>query len=254
MSTIKWRLYCYGLLICMFCFPPASVAADSSVEEWEFSLAPFYLWAVNIDGDISSGSKALPVDVEFDDIFDSLEAAFIVHFEGVYKGKWGFLTDINYLGISNQLTLPMGIKQDVDLDLAFVEFAGFHRTQYGMHFFDIIGGIRYINIDNKVSITNGPTLVDGNKNWLDPLIGGRWTWAFSEKWNLVVQGDIGGFGVGSDFAWQTLGLVTWKPFEHVSFIAGVRALYMDYEDDSEQNYFKYDATAYGPVLGVKFTW
>ncbi len=68
--------------------------------------------------------------------------------------------------------------------------------------------------------------------------------------SLVVRGDIGGFGAGSDFTWQALGLIDWQPFKYVSFIAGYRGLYQDYKDDN----FKYDATTHGPLLGVNIKW
>lgn len=67
--------------------------------------------------------------------------------------------------------------------------------------------------------------MDGSKDWVDPIIGLRWLWGFSDRWSLKLRGDIGGFGVGSDFAWQAAGLIDWQPFKYVSFIGGYRALY-----------------------------
>ena len=77
---------------------------------------------------------------------------------------------------------------------------------------------------------------------------------FADKWKLAGRGDIGGFGVGSDFAWQGLAAVNWQPFKYVSFIGGYRALYQDYEEGSGLDYFRYDVTIHGPVVGLNFRW
>lgn len=238
----------------LFCSSWASAAESPTSGDWQFNLAPFYLWGVSLDGDMSIGTKTVPVDVSFNDIFDSLEAAFIVHFEAMHKSNWGLLLDVNYLDLSNDLNLPMGIRPNLDLDLTLAEFSGLYRIQQDAHNFDLIAGVRYVNIDNTISVANGLNLVDGNQDWLDPLIGGRWIWNFAEDWSFIARGDIGGFGAASDFAWQALTLVEWQPFQYASFIAGFRALYMDYKDGSGDDSFNYDATIYGPVLGLNFKW
>ena len=99
-------------------------AADNPAQDnWQFNLAPFYLWGINIDGDVKSGPITALVDVPFSDVFDNLEAAFIVHFESMYKNQWGFLVDVNYLDLESDMTLPRGISQHVDLNLTVAEFS-----------------------------------------------------------------------------------------------------------------------------------
>jgi hypothetical protein len=203
---------------------------------------------------VSSGLVTAPVEVAFEDVFDSLEAAFIVHFETVYKKQWGFLVDVDYLDLESNMNLPMGLSQNVELNMTLAEFSGFYRIQHDSHVFDIIAGLRYIGMENTVSVVGGPTLLDGSKDWTDPLFGARWMWGFADGWSLIARGDIGGFGVGSDFSWHALGLVEWQPWKYASFIAGYRALYVDYEDGSGRDRFKFDATVHGPVFGVVFKW
>ena len=241
--------------ISMMFFSTISFASkESRQSDWEFNLAPFYLWGINIDGDLSVGPRTAPVDVPFDDIFDSLDAAFIFHFETLYKTQWGFLVDVNYLDLENTMSLPMGISQNVDLSLTLAEFSGFYRLQRAAHNIDFIAGLRYIDMENKISVVGGPTLFDGSKDWTDPLVGARWMWGFADGWSLIARGDIGGFGVGSDFSWHALGLVEWQPWKYASFIAGYRALDVDYKDGSGRDYFNIDATIHGPVIGVNFNW
>lgn len=243
------------LSILLMFFSSISFAGQEDSEgDWDFNLAPFYLWGISIDGDLSVGPATAPIKVSFDDIFDSLDAAFIVHFESVYKAQWGFLVDVNYLDLENDMRLPMGISSTVDLNMTLAEFSGFYRLQRDAHMIDFIAGARYVNVENTVSITRGPTLADADKDWLDPLVGARWMWQFADGWSLIARGDIGGFGVGSDFSWHALGLIEWQPWKYASFIAGYRALYVDYEDGSGRDYFNFDATIHGPVFGLKFNW
>ncbi len=252
-SSVSKILPC--LCLCLLIFSSNGFSQEAVTEKnWQFNLAPFYLWGVNIDGDMKSGPNTASVKVPFSDVFDNLESAFIVHFESLYKNQWGFLVDVNYLDLESDMTLPTGIRQNVDLNLTVAEVSGLYRTQHDAHIFDIVFGLRYVNLENTVSVVGGPTLVDGSQDWTDPLIGGRWIWNFATDWSLITRGDIGGFGIGSDFSWHALGIVEWQPFQYVSFLAGYRALDMDYEEGSGIDYFNYDATVHGPLIGVNFRW
>jgi hypothetical protein len=224
--------------------------------DWEFNLAPFYLWAINISGDQTIGPISAPVNVEFNDIFDNLDGAFIVHFEAAYQNRWGFLVDVNYLDLENKQSLANSLTRKVDLDITMAELSGFRRWNLDQHNLDVIVGGRYVRVANNISVLGGPELVDGAQDWIDPLVGGRWIWNFAEDWAFVGRGDIGGFGVGSNFAWQAAGMLEWQPFKYVSFLAGYRAVGMDYENGNQRSpdYFNFDATVHGPVLGINFKW
>jgi hypothetical protein len=224
--------------------------------DWEFNLAPFYLWAINISGDQTIGPISAPVNVEFNDIFDNLDGAFIVHFESAYQNRWGFLVDVNYLDLENKQSLANSLTRKVDLDITMAELSGFRRWNLDQHNLDVIVGGRYVRVANNISVLGGPELVDGAQDWIDPLVGGRWIWNFADDWAFVGRGDIGGFGVGSNFAWQAAGILEWQPFKYVSFLAGYRAVGMDYEDGNQRSpdYFNFDATVHGPVLGINFKW
>lgn len=67
-------------------------------------------------------------------------------------------------------------------------------------------------------------------------------------------GDIGGFGVGSDFTWNVIGLIQWQPWKYAGILAGYRVLDQDYEDGSGLGRFKWDMRLHGPVLPVNFIW
>jgi len=240
---------------------PVEPLVETAVEEtktWEFNLAPFYLWAMGMDGQATIGENISQVDVDFDQITDKLEAVFIVHFEGLHESNFGFMTDINYVSLGGSQSLPGNTTLDVNMDMTIAELSGLYRIKNGNDAFDLIAGVRYVKIDMGLNISSSTPLNGLNLNpeidWVDPLIGARWMRDINEEWSLLVRGDIGGFGVSSDFTWQALGLVEWKPYEHTSFIAGYRVLDIDYEEGSGATYFRYDVRSQGPLVGVNFSW
>jgi len=244
------------VLMFLFFSQSANALAGETQDQdnWQFSLAPFYLWGVSIDGDMTSGGSTSDVEVPFGDVFTSLEAAFIVHFDVLHKSNFGFYLDVNALKINNTATIPMGHSLDIDLSFKLTEAAGYYRIQYGNHYFDTVAGLRYVKITTEVTPINGPKLVDAKLDWTDPIIGGRYTWAFSEDWKLITSANIGGFGIGSEFSWQALGIIEWQPFEYVSFLGGYRALGLDYEEDKGSASLDLDLTMHGPIIGLNFRW
>ena len=74
--------------------------AQNQSDEWQFQIAPLYLWAMSIDGSMTIGNQfEQDFAVDFADAFDNLEAAFTVHFEAS-KGRWGLLADVNTMTLA----------------------------------------------------------------------------------------------------------------------------------------------------------
>ena len=238
---MKTTLIIFTLLFSFFFMGLPAWAEDTADDGWKWRLAPLYLWAINISGEQTIGPINAPVEIKFGDVIDNLEAIFTANFEGTYNNKLGFLTDVTYADIKGTQG-PMSVK----FNLVIFEADGYYRINRGNHNFDALLGLRYTSQDMEIE----PTPLKVSESWTDPVIGGRWWWNFAEKWALVARADIGGFGVGSDFTWQALGLIDWQPFKYVSFVAGYRGLYQDYKN----NNFAYDATTHGPLLGVNIKW
>ncbi|MCP4403398.1 MAG: hypothetical protein GY801_39585, partial [bacterium] len=56
-------------------------------DEWTFSWAPMYLWAVDLGGDMTVKGMEMPIDVEFSDAVENLQMVFTSHFEA-RKNMW----------------------------------------------------------------------------------------------------------------------------------------------------------------------
>jgi hypothetical protein len=246
------------LPIIVFCliFGASNVFAGESAKEknWNFSLAPLYLWMVDMDGDMGIGPIDTGVNIPFEDIFDNLETVFTFHFEGLHRTNWGFLLDLSYIDInSSQSVGPLQLS--IDFVSVLAEAGGYYRFGEGPHAFDVLAGIRYTKLEPDIIFTTPPLPVFGKTfDWVDPIIGLRYRYDFNEKWLLHLRGDIGGFGVGSDSTWNVIGFIQWKPWKYAGILAGYRALDQDYEDGSGADRFKYDMRLHGPVIALNFMW
>ena len=246
-----------SVLIILFICTMANAGESPDTGDWDFNLAPFYLWAVSMDGELTTGTTTTPVVADFNDLASNLEALFTVHFEGMHKNEWGFLVDVNYLTLSGQETIPVPVPVTLDVDFTGVltELAAIYRFSFGENAFDVIGGARYYSLEPEINITSAlplPSRIDKTQDWWDLMIGGRYIWTINEKWNLIARGDVG--FIGSDLTWNVAGLFKFQPWKHVSLLFGYRYMDIDYEDGSGADLFKYDMTMHGPLLGVNFVW
>jgi opacity protein-like surface antigen len=223
-------------------------AAPLQASEWEHEIAP-YLWGAALDGTTGVGNATADVDVGFDDILDNLEMGFM----GAYRGtrdRFSIGTDFVYMGLGATERGPGGVLEaDVDIDqIAFEVTAGYEVIERLVLF----GGLRYNDLSTDVEV-RGPLgnveRVDGDESWVDPLIGAHYTIPINDTWSASLRGDIGGFGVGSDFAWQGVAAVRWQVSPRVGIALAYRYMDMDYEDDR----FVYDMAISGPALGAVFT-
>ncbi len=241
-------------------FIPAALNAQDTLskeKDWQFQLAPYYLWYIAVEGDQTVGTNTSEIDMDLGDLTGGLNAAFIANFQGFYKEKWGFFFDYNYAKFGGNGNLGP-IELDFTTKLQLVELAALYRITHSKHFFDIKVGARYMGMDPDIKTNSiiGSNSFGQKQDWVDPIIGLRWVWNFADQWKLAALGDIGGFGVGSDLTWQGALTIDWKPFKNVSFRGGYRALYVDYENGTHgtPDYFNFDATMHGPLLGVVFQW
>jgi len=108
-------------------------------------------------------------------------------------------------------------------------------------------------LDLDVDFSPGPDL-SKSEDWVDPIIGLRMIWQLSPRWSVVALGDIGGFGVGSDFQWQATGLAAYRfslfGDKDAKFLPGYRALYQDYSTGSGFSKFEWNVTLHGPILAL----
>ena len=227
-----------------------SALADQKTEssQWQHELAPFYLWAINIDGDVGIRGRTTSTQVDFNTVWDNLEGVVTLRYNLMYNNKFGVLVDYNYLDLGTEKVNDM-INTEVGFKSQIFNLVGIYRIMSGAHTLDATAGIRYTSMDVDFLFNNLGQRFDTNYNWTDPIIGLRYGYDITPQWSLRMFGDIGGFGVGSDFTWQGAVLVNYQAWQNVVFVAGYRALGADYESGGTNN-FTYDAITHGPLIGL----
>lgn len=250
-------------------FAPAVSAEEKAKEksDWEFQVAP-YMWFISTSGDVTVKGQKSDLDLSFDDIWDELNIAAMLAFDA-RNGRWGFYGDIIYANLGDSdVEGPLGfVKIDPTIKLAWLTAGGFYRLgSWGLSeaaakkaptvTMDVFAGARYTYLDIELDFKNVPQpTASGDKHWVDPLVGSRVILDLTQRWAISLDGSIGGFGVGSDFAWDAAGLIGYRfPLfskeNNAALFGGYRARYQDYTDGSGDDEFKWDVTLHGPILGM----
>ena len=97
----------------------------------------------------------------------------------------------------------------------------------------------------------------GDLEWVDPVVGGRMRHQFASGSEFNLEGDVGGFGAGSEFSWQAVATYGFdvNVFDTtMRSVVGYRALSVDYSQTGAHGRNGLDWIQHGPVLGVAFRW
>jgi len=229
------------------------IAADDN--EWQHT-AVVYMIGAGIDGTAGVGPVEGDVDVSFGDILDNLEFGAMAAYRGE-RGPWAVIADMIFMDLETDKDGigPLGqTRATVELDQLILELDGSYAVTERL---DAYAGLRYWDVDSTVTVVGGGPLgetLNGklSEDWVDPLVGVRYAWPVGDKWTLIVRGDIGGFGVGSDFSWHTSAFANWQLSEHASVLIGYRYLDVDYDDGEGADRFLMDVSEGGPTAG--FAW
>ena len=227
----------------------SSVSAQSS-DEWEFQLAPLYLWAVNMGGSMTVMGEETPFEVQFADAADNLEATFTVHFEA-WKGNWGLLADVSWLDLGGEIPLPLPLPETepvvkIEFQQTMVELGAFYRFATST---SIVFGARYTSLDPKVTLPM-EEVIDPSQSWTDAFLGLVWRPQISKRWTFAGRFDIA--TGGSDVTYNASAILDWQIGRFLALDFGYRYLDTDYEDSGAG--FAYDATQQGPLVALRFFW
>jgi hypothetical protein len=243
--------------------PPVELAPG-----WQFQ-ATLYGWATGLSGE--TGVGRLPnasVQESFLDILQNLKGGFM----GAFIARngtvilaadliWAKLGDDVNLKDGNGPLAPFRRGGNVDFDQTMTIATGFAglRIPVGPPDLEVYAtaGARYQRFNTDLTLTL-PAVGFSRDNqitedWVDPLVGLAMLYRINEKWFLNAYADFGGFGVGAKI--DTQGLISvgyrWTPTVATTF--GFRALYTDYSSGSGPGSFRYNATLYGPFVGLSMS-
>jgi len=95
-----------------------------------------------------------------------------------------------------------------------------------------------------------PTHGAGSQWWVDPIVGLRGQINITRWLFLAAQGDVGGFGAGSQITWNTQATVGFNFTRNIFAELGYRYMYVDYN----KNNFLYQMNSYGLFSSIGVKW
>lgn len=244
MQANKWRGVGVALLGMWVAIPAAQA------DDWRWSVEP-YVWGTTISTDVSSDRPFIQgsSEMSFGDILDKLDGSIQLHVEGRGE-RVGVMGDFTFLGISQKKKGNVA-QTDADLDTRLLDVGmvfpiGPERDR-GL---DFLAGARWLDADFKLAIApNNPRLqrrvMDVGDDYLDLMLGARYTFAPAERWRVTVRGD-GSLGQ-TDGSWNA-SLMAQYLTQRGAFVFGYRHL----EVDIEQAGVLSELTMTGPQLGYAF--
>jgi hypothetical protein len=214
-----------------------------------------YVWIPTVTGQIGTAAQGLHFQLDAGDLLDVFEFGGLIHGEVRHKSGWGIATDYIFANLGAGVDIVIG-DVDADIDAEVHEVTIVRRIDLDRHALDIYGGIRRWDADVAIQIETvffNNTIVTGDE-WVDPIIGARYQHALSRDWRLLLQGDIGGFGAGSDFSWNAVAGAAYSLSDRASFQVVWKTLSVDRQSPAIGNGapIDLDITISGPLIGFAY--
>jgi hypothetical protein len=207
-----------------------------------------YLWGSGLNGTIGVRNRTADVDASFADIFDELNFGFMGVF-GANRNRFTTLADVVYLNLSDKHATPGPLFSSANVvqkSLILTPLAGYRILGAGSSFLDVLGGIRFWNIDANLKLAPGVldrVEVSNDRNWVDGIFSLRGKTRITPTWSLGGYGDIG--GGGSNLTYQLAGAASVDLSRRYGLEFGYRYLNVDYNKDE----FLFDTGMGGPIFG-----
>jgi len=261
--------------------PPAPLLETPVPLGWTYHFVP-YGWLTSMEGTQTVRGRSANVDASFIDIVETSDT--LVGLMGSFEARHGpfaLYGDLVWskVGVEGSnvrtrtpapgITGTVGRALDLDFQMAIVEVGtAYEVARSGPLAFDVLGGARYWYQEADLSFEVARTIDigelelaggrafarSGSVDWLDPVIGARIRYAVAPGHELFLRGDIGGFGVGSDFSWQAIGGYGFDfgTYNGITFsgVIGYRALSVDYAEGEGRRRYEFDMIQHGPILGI----
>jgi len=108
---------------------------------------------------------------------------------------------------------------------------------------------RYWRQRNELSLSAGALPGRRAEVWIDPMVGLAGRYTFDNRVFVAGRALAGGFGVGSDVAFDGVASVGYAFNDTIAASVGFRWVSVDYDDDD----FAYDVDQYGPIAGLRIS-
>ena len=249
------------VLILSILFSGNAMAQDSGTfvsenNKWTFLVEPYMMFP-NMSGTVGLGDlPEATLDASSNDILGQLKMGFMLNAEAS-TGKWAIGSDLLYMDLAKGIEARNLISSgEITAKQLGWEVSGLYRVTPWLEV-GLGGLLNSINsgADLNVKAIGGGTTSKSKsltKTWFDPMLITRISSKSGEKFIYQFRGEIGGFGVGSDLAWQIQAYAGYRFSKLFQIMGGYRIISLDYESGSGENRFMYNVDTSGPVVRFGF--
>jgi hypothetical protein len=230
----------------------AAFPAVGHAEKWEKSVT-LYGWLPGLDTTIGTAFGDFEPSPSGSDVLSDLDMAFMGVFEAG-KGRWRFIKDIIYVDLSDTKTTPFGaLFADGTVEVKVWAVSGYIAYRFAESdraTYEVAAGVRYLDLDTTLSLSAGMLPAQSRSlsdSWVDPVIGLRGNWVFSDKWSTTALVDYGGF-LETSQTWQVVGTVNYQINEKLFARFGYRHMDVSKTIDGTN----IDLAISGPILGLSY--
>jgi hypothetical protein len=217
-----------------------TAAAQAPSDDWDVLVAP-YLMGAAMSGDMTVRGREVSVEMSASDIFSNLQFG-AMGLLVARKGNWGFGADAIWMALGTTVR-----ETNVDFNQGAFAFYGLRRLGPAA---DVTFGLRVNTLQGTLDFKRLGVNVSQDKTWVDPIVGLILRSPAAHRVHASLYSEIGGFGAGSDFAWQIFPTVGFTLADSVSLEFGYRWLDLDYSAGDGNERFGYDVLTQGPVGGL----
>jgi len=223
--------------------PPPQTPGPQKPYGWHIAIYPVLAWAPVFGVSVtlpSLPSQPIATPGPSGSASSSLNGAY---FGGtrLEKGKWSADALFMWAALSAQRKSPL-----VDVNLHFV----FGHAMAGREMLPnlyVEGGVRRLALDLHATVeSSGASRSPG---YWDPLIGLTYRRQLGRKWRILIHGDGGGFGVGSDVDVTATGRAEWQFARHFGIAMGYGGMHFSASNTVNGRTLTIRPTLHGPIFG-----
>jgi hypothetical protein len=210
---------------------------------WNVAIYPALAWAPIFGASVTLPpvpSQPIETPGPSGSTSSSLNGAFFggVRFE---KGKWSADALFMWAALSAQRKNPL---VDVDLDFVFGNAMAGRDVLPNLY---VEGGVRRLALDLHAKVETSSA--SRSPGFWDPLIGLTYRRQLGRKWRILIHGDGGGFGVGSDVDVTATGRAEWQFARHFGIAMGYGGMHFSARDAVAGRTLTISPTLHGPIFG-----
>lgn len=222
--------------------PPAQKATEEPPYGWHTAIYPALAWVP-----IFGTSVNLP-PLPSQPIAPGPSGSTSGSFNGAYfggarfeKARWSADALFMWAALSSERTTP-----HTKVDLGFI-FGDAHVGREVLPNLYLEGGFRRLALN--INATVGTDSASGSPGYWDPLIGLTYRRQLGRKWRVLIHGDGGGFGVGSDVDVSGTGRAEWQFARHFGLTMGYGGMHFSDTTTVSGGKLSISPTMHGPIFG-----